>query len=101
MTTKVHIAKRVAKETGIPIHLGVKAVVAVFNAIAEELKKPDGHFQVNGFGRFSVRNRAARTARNPKTGEPAEVKAKRVPHFKSSDALRAVVNGEEPPACQK
>ncbi len=46
-----------------------------------------------GFGTFEVRKRAARTGRNPKTGEELKIKAAKVPAFKAGATLKATVNG--------
>jgi len=53
-----------------------------------------GKVEIRGFGNFTVRQRAARKARNPRTGEMVEVPAKRVPHFKPSNELKAMVEGD-------
>jgi DNA-binding protein HU-beta len=45
-----------------------------------------------GFGTFQVRERAARTGRNPKTGEAIEIKASKSPAFKAGKALKDAVN---------
>ena len=47
-----------------------------------------GKVEIRGFGNFTVRQREARKARNPRTGEMLEVPAKRVPHFKPGKSLR-------------
>ncbi|MCF8062488.1 MAG: HU family DNA-binding protein [Deltaproteobacteria bacterium] len=49
---------------------------------------------VSGFGSFTAEQRAARKARNPRTGEEIEVEAKRVPRFVPGDALKQAVNDE-------
>jgi len=66
------------------------AVDAVFEAIAGSLIKGED-VSVAGFGIFSAKMRAARTARNPRTGEAIQVKAMRVPKFRASKALRESV----------
>ena len=50
--------------------------------------------EIRGFGNFTVRQREARKARNPRTGELVEVPAKRVPHFKPGKELKAMVEGD-------
>lgn len=49
--------------------------------------------ELRGFGAFSVRQRDARTGRNPRTGESVDVDEKRVPFFKAGKELRARLNG--------
>jgi len=60
--------------------------------ILDTLKKGDSLTLV-GFGTFEVRKRAARTGRNPKTGEALKIKAAKVPAFKAGATLKAAVNG--------
>jgi len=50
--------------------------------------------EIRGFGNFTVRQREARKARNPRTGDVVEVPAKRVPHFKPGKELKAMVEGD-------
>ena len=45
-----------------------------------------------GFGTFTVRNRAARTGRNPQTGKELKIKASKTPAFKAGKALKDAVN---------
>lgn len=52
----------------------------------------DGRVEVRGFGSFSLHHRAARLARNPKTGQKVSVQAAAIPHFKPGKALREAVN---------
>src|SRR5215207_7790628 len=61
--------------------------------IARALKKGD-RIAITGFGVFGVGRRAARTARNPQSGEPIKVAAAKVPAFKAGASLKAVVNGK-------
>ena len=60
-------------------------------AVADSLKKGDSVSLV-GFGTFTVKDRAARTGRNPQTGEPIQISAARVPSFKAGKALKDAVN---------
>jgi integration host factor subunit beta len=70
---------------------GQVIVDTLFESVIEALKADD-KVEVRGFGSFRSRQRKARTGRNPKTGEPVEVPAKRVPYFKPSKELRDLVN---------
>ena len=63
------------------------AVNAVFAAIEKDLKE-GGKIQIAGFGTFEVRERAAKTARNPRTGETIDVPACKVPAFKAGKGLK-------------
>jgi DNA-binding protein HU-beta len=69
-----------------------RSVGAMIDIISDTLKKGDSLTLV-GFGTFEVRKRAARTGRNPKTGEALKIKAAKVPAFKAGATLKAAVNG--------
>jgi len=68
-----------------------RAVDSVLDAITEALSKGD-QVTLVGFGTFLVRDRAARTGRNPKTGEPIQIAAAKNPAFKAGKALKDAVN---------
>ncbi len=63
------------------------AVAAVLGAIAKGIKK-DQSVQLIGFGTFTVKKRAARMGRNPKTGEAMKIKASKTVSFKPSTTLK-------------
>ena len=68
-----------------------RSVDAAIDAITNSLKKGD-NVTIVGFGTFSVRDRAARTGRNPRTGEEIQIKASKVPGFKAGKALKDAIN---------
>lgn len=68
-----------------------RALDAMVDSVTGALKDGDQVVLV-GFGTFSVKDRAARTGRNPQTGAPIEIKAARVPSFKAGKALKDAVN---------
>jgi DNA-binding protein HU-beta len=68
-----------------------KAVEAFLDTVTRTLKKGD-QVAIVGFGSFSVKSRAARQGRNPKTGAPIDIPASRVPGFKAGKALKDAVN---------
>jgi DNA-binding protein HU-beta len=68
-----------------------RAIGALLDIIADTLKKGES-LSLVGFGTFEVRSRAARTGRNPKTGEELKIKAATVPAFKAGATLKATVN---------
>ncbi len=71
----------------------VDAVVAsVIDAVADALKAGD-KVQLIGFGTFEVKDVAAKTGRNPKTGESIEIPACKKPSFSAAKALKDLVNG--------
>jgi DNA-binding protein HU-beta len=68
-----------------------RALDAAIVAVTKALKNGDTVTLV-GFGTFSVRKRAARIGRNPRTGEPLKIKASTVPGFKAGKALKDAIN---------
>lgn len=68
-----------------------KLVNTIFDEITTTLVE-GGRVELRGFGAFSVRSRAARKGRNPRTGVAVSVPAKRVPFFKCGKELRQRVN---------
>jgi DNA-binding protein HU-beta len=69
-----------------------KALEAVIAAITDAVAKGD-KVAVAGFGTFESRDRAARTGRNPQTGESIDIKASKSPAFKPAAAFKNAVNG--------
>ena len=67
-------------------------VNAVFDSVTEALSEGN-RVELRGFGAFSVKNRPARTGRNPRTGESVDVGEKWVPFFKAGKELRERMNG--------
>lgn len=68
-----------------------RALDSMIGAVTESLQKGESVSLV-GFGTFSVKERAARTGRNPQTGEAIQIKAAKVPGFKAGKALKDAVN---------
>ena len=68
-----------------------KAVEAFLDTVTRTLKTGD-QVAIVGFGSFSVKSRAARLGRNPKTGATIQIPASRVPGFKAGKALKDAVN---------
>jgi DNA-binding protein HU-beta len=71
--------------------MGSAAVDAVINAITAALAKGE-KVQIAGFGNFEVKNRPARTGRNPRTGEPVQIAASKAASFKVAKALKEAIN---------
>ncbi|ADV27877.1 histone family protein DNA-binding protein [Pseudoxanthomonas suwonensis 11-1] len=88
---KTDLIDAVASEAEITKAEASRAVDAVVNSVTKALKKGDAVTLV-GFGTFQVRKRAARTGRNPKTGETIKIKASKNPAFKAGKALKDAVN---------
>lgn len=70
----------------------VEKVVSTFFATIVDQLAQGGRVELRGFGAFSTRQREARTGRNPRTGEPVSVPAKRVPYFKPGKEMRKRLN---------
>jgi DNA-binding protein HU-beta len=68
-----------------------RAVDAVLESVTRTLSG-GGSVSLVGFGTFTVKARAARMGRNPRTGEPIQIKASNVPGFKAGKALKDAVN---------
>jgi DNA-binding protein HU-beta len=68
-----------------------RALDGMVDAITEAMKKGD-QVSLIGFGTFVLRERAARTGRNPQTGETINIKASKTPAFKAGKALKDAVN---------
>jgi DNA-binding protein HU-beta len=88
---KSELIQVVAESASISKATAGKAVDAVMDGIKEALAEGDTVTLI-GFGTFTVRERAARKGRNPRTGEPLDIKAANVPVFKPGKALKDVVN---------
>lgn len=84
---KGELIDKVASEIGVTKKEGKKAVECVFETITGCLAKGDA-VRLVGFGTFGTRQRAARMARNPRTGEKIQVKAMNVPFFKAGKELK-------------
>lgn len=81
----------VAESAGVSKADASNAVDGVFEAIADTLKS-GGEVRLTGFGSFSVAERAAKTGRNPRTGETIQISASKQPKFKAGKALKNAVN---------
>lgn len=89
--TKTELAEQMAQDAGISKAVADTALRSCIDRIANSLKNGQ-EVAIVGFGTFSVANRAARTGRNPQTGEPITIKASRVPRFKPGKTLKDAVN---------
>ena len=87
---KTELINAVAAKAEISKKDADKAVAAVFASIEEALVAGD-KVQLIGFGTFEVKERAARTGHNPKTGEAIEIAAAKIPSFKAGAALKNAV----------
>ena len=88
---KADLINAVAEKTGLSKKDSESAVAAVVDVITESLVQGD-KVQLVGFGSFEVKQRAARLGRNPKTKEPIEIPASKVPVFKAGKLLKDTVS---------
>ncbi|MDD4382221.1 MAG: HU family DNA-binding protein [Candidatus Dojkabacteria bacterium] len=89
MMLKKDLVEKIAK-TGLTKRQANDALEAVLEAISGALKRGEPVL-LTGFGKFEVRNRAARTGINPKTLAKIQLPASKVPAFKPGKALKAAV----------
>ena len=88
---KSDLVSATAAKTGQTKKATEESIAAALQVMTEELAK-GGTIQLIGFGTFEVRSRAARTTRNPRTGESIQVDASKAPAFKAGKALKDAVN---------
>ena len=90
--TKSELIQAMAQDNPHLYHRDVERIVStVFGEISDALARGD-RVELRGFGAFSVKARAARVGRNPRTGEAVAVPEKFAPFFKSGKELRQRVN---------
>ena len=87
---KTELVSAMAEQAGISKKDAEKALTAFTNIVADTLVDGD-KVSITGFGTFEVVERAARTGRNPQTGESIQIKASKSPKFKASKVLKDAV----------
>ena len=85
--TRAELREAVHRETGLRLSEAAELVETVIDAIAERLTAGET-VGISGFGSFRVRDKGPREGRNPKTGEPAPIAARRVVAFRPSTVLK-------------
>lgn len=91
--TKSELIARLAEQNPHLFQRDVERIVAtIFDEITEALSRGD-RVELRGFGAFSVKRRAPRVGRNPRTGATVRVAEKCVPYFKTGKELRDRLNG--------
>ena len=88
---KSQLIDKIADGAAISKAAAGRALDAFIDAVGEALKEGD-QVALVGFGTFAVRERAARSGRNPQTGATIEIAAGKVPAFKAGKALKDAVN---------
>ena len=91
---KAELVSAMAKRANLPQRDAERALEAFLETLGNTLRSGD-KIQLVGYGTFEVRERAATTARNPRTGETIEVAAKKVPAFKAGKALKEAVDSKD------
>ena len=89
--TKAELVEEVSRVSDLTKKHSEVIVDTVFESIIEALKRGE-KIELRGFGSFRVRERGARRGRNPKTGDPVSIPAKRVPYFKPGKELKELIN---------
>jgi integration host factor subunit beta len=89
--TKADLVEIVANEADMTKKDVEQLVEIIFDSIVSTLNKGE-KIELRGFGSFRVRERNARKGRNPKTGEPVDIPAKRVAYFKPGKDLKDIIN---------
>jgi DNA-binding protein HU-beta len=90
MSSKDDLAEVIADVTGCTKTAAREAVETVFQTIMKDCKR-SGEIQIPGFGKFSVRKRAARMGRNPQTGQTMKIKASKSVGFKPAAAFKGTL----------
>ena len=88
---KSELIKHIASQAGLTQTQATAALQAVETGVIYTLAN-GGEVTLIGFGTFKVTDRAARTGRNPKTGEEIQIAASKVPTFKAGKAFKEAVN---------
>ena len=89
--TRAVLTEAVWREVGLPRREAARLVDAAIETIRERLVAGEP-VMISGFGRFAARHRGPRMGRNPKTGEPAAIAARRVVAFRPSRFLKERIN---------
>ena len=97
---KSELVDSIAQSAGLTKEQAAKAVNAFTQSVQGALQRGDDVVLV-GFGTFSVKERKARTGRNPKTGEEIQIAASKVPSFKAGKGLKDAVNVQPKKAKKK
>jgi DNA-binding protein HU-beta len=90
---KDQLIVKIAKEAKISRAQAAIALDAAMDSVVSSLKKGGGPVKVGGFGAFSVQPRKKRVGRNPQTGTPVKVMARRKLKFKASPEFKKMVSG--------
>ena len=90
--TRVELTDAIVREVGLTRQESSDLLDRMLDMISESLER-EGEVKLSRFGNFTVRKKAAREGRNPKTGEEARITARKVVSFKPSPMLKSRVGG--------
>jgi len=88
---KSDLVEVLSKETELTLKMAEDVINIVFNGMTDALARGD-RVEIRGFGSFKVKKYEGYTGKNPKTGEPVEVKPKKLPFFKCGKELKERVD---------
>uniref|UniRef100_A0A061RDM9 DNA-binding protein HU-beta n=1 Tax=Tetraselmis sp. GSL018 TaxID=582737 RepID=A0A061RDM9_9CHLO len=91
---KKELVKRVAERAGVEIKVTDAVVSKLLDTIVETVTEGE-KIAIPGFGTYEAKTRSPRTGRNPRTGEPLQIPAKRVPYFSAGKTFKDKVNGDK------
>jgi len=92
--TKAELVEEVARAAELTRKDSEVIVETVFDSIIQSLHQGE-KIELRGFGSFRVRSRGGRRGRNPKTGAPVDIPAKRIPYFRPGKELKELINEDE------
>ena len=92
--TKADIVEKVYEKIGFSKKESSELVELVFSMLKQTLENGE-KVKISGFGNFLLRDKHDRLGRNPQTGEPLTIPARRVVGFRPSQVLKAMLNGED------
>jgi len=98
--TKADLVEQISGTTGVSKNHTALIVDSLLDAFCRALSEGK-HLEIRGFGTFKVRERRARRARNPRSGNEVMVPAKLVPVFKPSKELKAMVLEQSPETAEQ
>jgi DNA-binding protein HU-beta len=90
MANKTDLVDAIAERSSLSKKHAEQVLDTVIECVAQTLKKGD-KLTISGFGTFAVSDRAARTGRNPQTGETIQIPASKNPRFKPGKALKEAI----------
>jgi integration host factor subunit alpha len=98
--TKADIIEGVYEKVGFSKKESAEIVELVFDTVKETLERGD-KIKISGFGNFQVRHKKTRMGRNPQSGQPIQIPARRVLTFRPSQVLKSALNGGQLPEDDK